>query len=328
MFIAVGKGIRLKNQYNLAWNEILINSLGLAPVRLKWFILSPLLLLCKPCLAQDLEPRSYTNIPIGLNFLAAGIVHSEGELSPAPTAPITDANLTIDAAVIGYAHTFALAGSSSKIDLSTTRVCYEGSATINSERLYADRCGYGDPTIRLTWNFFGAPALEPKDFSSWQQGVVVGASMQIALPIGSYDSGKLLNTGTNRWVFRPGIGMSHKLGRWYYDLIASVRLYGDNDEYFNDTRLQQEPQYTLQGHLIYNISRGHWVSLNANLFFGGETKKDNIASSDDQRNSRFGITYSIPVSAQHSVKLYANTGVITEVGNDFDTFGALWQYRF
>ncbi|MBL4913812.1 transporter [Shewanella schlegeliana] len=288
----------------------------------------PLLLVCTPSLAQDLEPRSYTNIPIGMHFLAAGIVHSEGDLSPAPTAPITDANLTIDAAVIGYAHTFNLAGSSSKVDLSTTRVCFEGSATFNSERLYADRCGYGDPTIRLTWNFFGAPALKPKDFSKWQQGIVIGASMQITLPIGSYDSDKLLNAGTNRWVFRPGIGMSHKLGRWYYDLIASIRLYGDNDEYFNNTSLEQEPQYTLQGHLIYNISRGHWISLNANLFFGGETRKDKIASSDDQRNSRFGITYSVPVSAQHSVKLYANTGVITEVGNDFNTFGALWQYRF
>ncbi|ABZ76859.1 conserved hypothetical protein [Shewanella halifaxensis HAW-EB4] len=288
----------------------------------------PLLLVCTPGLAQDLEPRSYTNIPIGMNFIAAGIVRSRGEVSPAPSAPISDANLTIDAAVVGYAHTFDLAGSSSKFDVSATRVCYEGSAMHNGELLKADRCGYGDPTMRLTWNFYGAPALEAKDFSKWQQGIVVGASMQITLPIGSYDSGKLLNAGTNRWVLRPGIGMSHKLGRWYYDLIASARLYSDNDEYFNDTTLEQAPQYTLQGHLIYNISRGHWVSLNANLFFGGETRKDNIASSDDQRNSRFGITYSLPVSVHHSVKLYANTGVITEVGNDFDTFGALWQYRF
>lgn len=294
----------------------------------RWFKLPLLLLVCTPTFSQDLEPRSYTNIPIGMHFLATGIVHSEGDLSPAPTAPITDANLTIDAAVMGYAYTFDLGGSSSKIDMSATRVCFEGSAQFNTERLYAERCGYGDPTIRLTWNFLGAPALKAKDFGQWQQGIVVGTSMQITMPFGSYDSDKLLNTGANRWVFRPGLGMSHKLGRWYYDLIASVRLYSDNNEYFNETRLEQAPQYTLQGHLIYTIGRGHWVSLNANLFFGGETRKDNIASSDDQRNSRFGLTYSIPISIQHSVKLYANTGIITEVGNDFDTFGALWQYRF
>ncbi|WP_299806415.1 transporter [uncultured Shewanella sp.] len=287
-----------------------------------------LMLACSPCVAQDLEPRSYTNIPIGMHFLAAGVVHSEGNLSPAPTAPIQNANLTINAAVIGYAHTFSLAESSSKVDLSTTRVCYQGSADFNGQQLNADRCGYGDPSIKVTWNFFGAPALEAKDFSKWQQGVVVGASMQISMPLGSYDGKRLLNAGSNRWVFRPGIGMSHKLGRWYYDLIASVRLYGDNDDFFNDTELEQQPQYTLQGHLIYNISRGHWVSLNGNLFFGGETSKDKINSLDEQRNSRFGITYSFPINSQHSIKLYANTGVVTQVGNDFNTIGALWQYRF
>lgn len=287
-----------------------------------------LLLVCSPCAAQDLEPRSYTNIPIGMHFLAAGVVHSEGNLSPAPSAPIKNANLSINAAVIGYAHTFDLSGSSSKVDLSTTRVCYQGSAEFNGQQLNADRCGYGDPSIRVTWNFFGAPALQARDFSQWQQGVVVGASMQVSVPMGSYDGDKLLNAGSNRWAFRPGIGMSHKLGRWYYDVIASVRLYGDNDDFFNDTKLEQKPQFTLQGHLIYNISRGHWISLNGNLFFGGETSKDKINSLDKQRNSRFGITYSFPVNAQHSVKLYANTGVVTQVGNDFDTLGALWQYRF
>ncbi|GIU40463.1 hypothetical protein TUM4445_39650 [Shewanella sp. MBTL60-112-B2] len=279
-------------------------------------------------MAQDLEPRSYTNIPIGMHFLAAGAVYSEGNLSPAPTAPIKNANLTINAAAIGYAYTFDLAGSSSKVDLSTTRVCYQGSAEFNDQQVNADRCGYGDPSIKVTWNFLGAPALQVKDFSQWQQGVVIGASMQVSVPMGSYDEDKLLNAGSNRWVFRPGIGMSHKLGRWYYDLIASVRLYGDNDDFFNDTKLEQQPQFTLQGHLIYNISRGHWLSLNGNLFFGGETRKDKIDSLDEQRNSRFGITYSFPINTQHSVKLYANTGVITQVGNDFDTLGALWQYRF
>ncbi|MGS0681987.1 transporter [Shewanella sp. 125m-7] len=278
--------------------------------------------------AQDLEPRSYTNIPIGMNFIAAGVVRSQGDLSPAPSAPITDANVTINAAVVGYAHTFALAGSSSKLDMAATRVCYKGSAIHNNEQVKADRCGYGDPTMRLTWNFYGAPALQAKDFANWQQGVVIGTSVQISFPFGSYDPTRLLNAGSNRWVFRPGVGMSHKLGNWYYDLIASVRLYGDNNQYIGNASLEQEPQYTLQGHLIYSLNRGHWISINGNLFFGGETSRDKISSLDEQRNSRFGVTYAFPINAQHSIKLYANTGVITEVGNDFDTLGALWQYRF
>ncbi|WP_257985394.1 transporter [Shewanella sp. GutCb] len=280
------------------------------------------------CFAQDLEPRSYTNIPIGMNFLVVGVAHSEGDLSPAPSAPIDNADLSIDAGVVGYAHTFALAGRSAKIDMTASRICYKGSADFQGQRVSADRCGYGDPNIRLSWNFYGAPALKPQDFSAWQQGVVVGTSLQLTLPIGSYDKDKLINSGANRWVFRPGIGMSHKLGDWYYDLIASVRFYGDNDAYFNDVELEQEPQYTLQGHLIYNFSRGHWLSLNANFYFGGETEKNKIDSFDSQENSRFGITYSAPINRSNSIKLYASTGVITQAGSDFDTLGAVWQYIF
>ena len=40
------------------------------------------------------------------------------------------------------------------------------------------------------------------------------------------------------------------------------------------------------------------------------------------------MTYALPLNAQHSLKFYANTGVITRIGNDFDTLGVAWQFRF
>lgn len=278
--------------------------------------------------AQDLEPRSYTNIPIGMNFLVLGYVHSAGDVSPSPSAPVEDANLTLNSGVFAYARTFSLLGSASKVDMSVARTCFKGSARLNGELLEADRCGYTDPNVRLTWNFFGAPAMKATDFVNWKQNVVVGTSLQITAPIGTYNQDRLLNAGANRWVFRPGIGMSQKLGAWYYNLIASVRLYGDNDEYLNDGVLEQDPQYTFQGHLIYSFSNGHWLSLNGNYFFGAETEKSDIISDDHQDNSRFGLTYSAPLGKQHSIKLNYSKGVLTRVGNDFDSFGAFWQYRF
>ena len=60
--------------------------------------------------AQDLEPRSYTNIPIGMNFMVLGYAHSQGEVSPSPGAPVENVQLNIDAAAIGYAHSFSLGG--------------------------------------------------------------------------------------------------------------------------------------------------------------------------------------------------------------------------
>ncbi len=278
--------------------------------------------------AQDLEPRSYTNLPIGLNFAALGYLHSEGEVSPSPGAAISDASLTIDTLVLAYARTFSLAERSAKLDLALARSCFQGSAMLNGERVEADRCGYNDPSVKLTWNFYGAPAMDAKTFASWQQGIVLGTSIEITAPLGSYQSEYLLNAGANRWIFRPGLGLSHKLGRWYYNLSASVRLYGDNASYLGDTRLAQEPQTNLQAHLIYTFSPGHWLALNANYFFGGETSKNGLSSGDGQNNSRFGLTYSLALTARSSIKLNASTGVLTRFGNDFDSLGAFWLYRF
>ena len=37
--------------------------------------------------AQELEPRAYSNLPMGLNFLATGSAHSKGGLSTDPSLP-------------------------------------------------------------------------------------------------------------------------------------------------------------------------------------------------------------------------------------------------
>ena len=75
-------------------------------------------------------------------------------------------------------------------------------------------------------------------------------------------------------------------------------------------------------------SWGQWISLNANFFRGGATTIDGSGQDTEQENSRWGITYALPLSLKHSLKFYANTGVITRIGNDFDTIGVAWQYRF
>ncbi|WP_227006682.1 transporter [Shewanella donghaensis] len=285
-------------------------------------------LVALPVNAQDLEPRSYTNIPVGMHFLALGYLNSEGALSPSPSVPLKDAHLKLDAGVVGYATTFGIGGSASKLDMSASRICMKGNATFQGEYAEVDRCGYGDPKIRLTWNFYGAPAVERKDFAQYSEGLVMGTSLQVSLPVGSYDKDTLINAGANQWIFRPGIGMSYKVGDWYYSAMGSIRFYTDNDEFYNDVFLVKDPQYTFQGHIIYSITRGQWLSLSANYFIGGETNKNGVDADDAEDNSRFGLTYSLAFNQKHSIKVYASTGVITRIGNDFDTYGLVWQYAF
>lgn len=277
---------------------------------------------------QDLEPRSYTNLPIGQTFLVVGAARADGDLTLTSTSPLQDAKLTVDGLVVGMAHTFELAGQSAKVDMVGTRYCYEGDGIFDGDSVDVDRCEYADPVMRLTWNFYGAPATSLEDFGSLKDGLVIGASLLAKAPVGTYHSEHLINAGGNRWVVRPGLGMSFALGNWFIDANSSIRFFEDNDDFFNGTKLEQDPLYQGQIHLIYNLRKGRWVSFDANYFAGGETSKNGVKGDDRQKNSRLGLTFSTPISAHHSIKIAASRGVVTRIGNKFDTYGIFWLYRF
>lgn len=302
----------------------------LTPALLTWVRAGILLqaLLIAAAQAQELEPRSYTNVPVGETFLGLGAVRSEGELTPLSGSVLEDAELTIDVAVVGLAHIFAIGEDSAKLDIVAMRSCYEGTAIFRGEFAQASRCEFGDPLVRISWNFYGAPALELEEYMSWTPGLVMGTSLQVGIPVGDYNPDNLINTGANRWMVRPGIGMSYSINRWLFDASTSVRLYEDNDDYFGGNRRSQDPLYSLQAHVIYSLPKGRWISLDANYFAGGETSLNGSSNDDEQEGSRCGVTFSTPLTMHHSLQFYASTGLITRAGSDFDTYGMAWQYRF
>src|SRR4051812_45437939 len=63
-----------------------------------------------PAQAQDIEPRAYSNAPVGVNFLVAGYVHSHGGLSLDPSLPLTNARLDTNVVVLAYARVLDLWG--------------------------------------------------------------------------------------------------------------------------------------------------------------------------------------------------------------------------
>lgn len=59
--------------------------------------------------AQEIEPRAYSNAPVGVNFLIAGGVMTRGGLS-FDSIPLTDAELKSASLVLAYARAFDLWG--------------------------------------------------------------------------------------------------------------------------------------------------------------------------------------------------------------------------
>ncbi len=53
--------------------------------------------------AQDIEPRAYSNAPVGVNFLIAGYAYTQGGVAFDPSLPVKDPQLETYSVVLGYA---------------------------------------------------------------------------------------------------------------------------------------------------------------------------------------------------------------------------------
>jgi hypothetical protein len=281
-----------------------------------------------PAGAQELEPRLYSNAPPGVNFIVAGYGHSEGSVLPDPSVGIENAQLEIDGVVVGYARTLAVAGHSAQAAMAMGRVCLDGSADYAGQRFTRDVCGLTDARIRLAWNFFGAPAMNLREFAAYRQDLIIGAGLTINVPVGNYDPSRLANIGANRWAFKAEAGISKAIARWTLELSGGAAFFETNEDYFGGKVRKQDPMYSLQGHVIYGFASGIWLAANATWYRGGRTSIDDVLKPDLQSSTRAGVTLSFPLSRRQSVKMAASTGVTARTGSDFDTITAAWQYRF
>ena len=278
--------------------------------------------------AQDLEPRAYANTPVGLNFLIAGYGYTEGSVAFDPALPVTDANLHTNSTILGYARSLDAWGRSAKFDVVLPYTWLEGSALVAGQQQERNVSGLADPRFRFSMNFYGAPALSVKEFAGYRQDIIIGASLQVSAPMGQYDSSKSVNIGTNRWSFKPELGISKAWSSWSVDVAAGATFYTDNKDYFGGSTLQQDPLYSVQGHLIHSFRSGIWAALDGTYYTGGRTTVNGVQGDTLQSNTRAGLTVALPVNRYNSVKIYASTGTSSRTGNDFNGIGVAWQVRW
>lgn len=278
--------------------------------------------------AQDIEPRAFSNAPVGVNFLVAGYAHTRGGLAFDASVPITDPSLRTSSAVAAYARVLDLWGKSAKFDAIVPYTWLSGSALYKGQPVERIVDGFADPKFRLSINLYGAPALALKEFAGYTQDVIVGTSLQVSVPLGQYDSSRVVNIGTNRWWFKPEVGVSKAAGPWTLEVTAAVTFFTDTTDFFGGSTREQDPIFSFQGHGIYSFANGVWASMDATYFVGGRTTIDGELNRDLQQNWRLGGTLALPLDRYNSIKLYASSGVAAHTGNNFDLLGIAWQYRW
>jgi hypothetical protein len=278
--------------------------------------------------AQELEPRAYSNVPVGLNFLVAGYSYLEGEVATDPALPIENAELSVHGPVLAYSRALDVAGKSARVEVVMPYGVLSGSADVAGQPRFREISGLWDPRLRFSINLFGAPALAVREFAGYRQDWIVGASLQLTLPLGQYDADRVVNLGTNRWTVKPEVGVSKAVGRWIFEGAAGVSFYSDNDEYLEVQTRAQEPVYSIQAHVVYTFPSRIWVAIDSTFYDGGEAELDGVPSRRTVQASRLGATLSVPFNARNSLKLSLASGVAVRTGGDFDIVGVSWQYRW
>ena len=278
--------------------------------------------------AQDIEPRSYANLPVGLNVALAGLLHSNGGLATDPSLPLTDAHLKIDGAVLAYVRALDLWGDAARFDIIVPYARLRGTAALSGQPLERRIDGLGDVRMRGAVNFYGAPALGPREFAAYQQDLNAGRSVQVTLPTGQYDHSRVVNLGSHRWAVKTELGMSKALGPWFVDLAAAINVYGRNDDYLGGQARQQAPIQAIQTSVTRNFAGGMWAAFGWTYYRGGRTTVNGVQRDDELGNSRAGIVVAFPIDRANTIKLAASRGLSIRTGTDFDTVGVFWQHAW
>jgi hypothetical protein len=278
--------------------------------------------------SQEMEPRSYSPSPVGMSFVGLAYLRSSGGVAVDATLPIENVDASLESAVAGYVRTFALAGRTASVGVAVPFVWGHVEGDVFEERRDVRRQGFADGRLRLAVNLLGGPAHDPREFAARVPATTLGASVTVIAPTGEHMADKLVNLGSNRWAFKPELGLYQPLGAWSMEAAAGAWFFTDNDEFFGGSRRQQDPLTTAQLHLSYTFRPRLWLAASATWYGGGETTLDGVHKADRQDNTRIGVTMSVPLGRGHSLKVGWSDGVTSRIGSDFSTFAVAWQYAW
>ena len=281
-------------------------------------------------LAQDLEPRRWTPLPSGLNVIGVGYVRTLGDVFFDPVLQIEDAEVDGNTVVLSYVRSFEIGRKLARFDMLLPWQNMRWTGLLDGVPATASRVGLADPWVRLSVILAGAPAPGKSRQQSAKSSTIIGAAIAVRIPVGEYFDDKLLNLGQNRVVIRPQIGVLHTRGQWSYELTGSVFLYGDNDDFFGSSKLEKDPLYAVQGHIIRVFDKpGYWAALSAGYGRGGQATVDGIAKDNSKRLFLSAIAFGMPIRKNQGIK-FAYVSQRTNTSNDADTDSLLiaWSVLF
>jgi len=277
--------------------------------------------------AQELEPRSLTNIPLGTNFVLAGYGYVQGNVLFDPALPLDDTQANLNTIVGAYARSVNIFGFSGKVDVVLPYGIGDWTGVFTGVDTATSRSGFGDVRFRISFNFLGAPALKREEFAGYEPDKVSGFSLRITAPTGQYLPDRLINLGSNRWVFKPQWGFSKNTEKWIVETYLSAWFFTKNSDFWGGNEIRQKPMFSFKVHGIRRLPKNMWMALSAGYAIGARGYINDELKDNRISTMRFGLTYAVPIG-KSTIRLVGLSGVRLEKGPDFDSISILYQYRF
>jgi len=278
-------------------------------------------------LAQELEPRLLTNIPIKSNVLAAGYGYAWGDMLLDPAITIENFNAKSNSFIGAYARSIKLFGMSGKVDVVVPFSTTDWSGTYNGNYEEASQTGFGDLRMRLSVNFLGAPPISLSEIKDYKPKSIMGFSLQVIAPTGVYDSSILPNLGANRWAFKTQFGFAqHFNNNWIMELYLSSWFFTPNNNYLNGKELKQSPFFGIKGHLIKTFKNRMWATIDVGYGYGAEPTVDGVKKNVTISSYVVGASAAVPIGFNHTLRFTAKSSFRIKQGPDFDGLFISYQY--
>jgi len=288
------------------------------------------------CSPQDLAPRAYIITPIHSNAITLTTSFLDGDLTFDGNIPITDSSARFSVSAISYTHSLSVFGRTANFAATLPYGIGNFRGKVVEAETLAYRSGLLSSSFRFSINLKGGPAMTAEDFGKWRQKTLLGISLKVVPPSGQYDPTKLINLGANRWAWKPEFGYSRRWSHWILDAYGSCWFFTENPEFFSNNQFSQgihtqtqSPIGAFEGHLGYDFKPRLWISLDGNYWFGGKTSFDGLENPATlQRNSRVGVTASVPLTKHQSLKLSYSNGAYIRYGGNYQNISFGWQYSW
>ena len=300
-----------------------------------------MLFACGTAVAQDDGPRVNWKAMDGANVVAFQYLPFDGDTSNTRifdplhyTYP--ESQFQANLFLLTFAHHFTLFNRTAVVGGSLLGGNIDVESVINpfgvgpSVRLKEAAHGFGDPVAQLTVNLAGAPAIRSLyDVSKYEPKAVLDLSVIGNLPIGEYDSEKVLNLGLNRWWTRIGLPFTYHIGpyvpgyRTSIEVTPSVFVFASNDDFLGRT-LDTDPLFQIEGHVTRDFAAHLFGSFDVLYRNGALPQIDHVDFGEKLDLLSAGFTLDYTVNDNFGVRVSYHS----LVGGGSDIEGDMFRINF